>query len=238
MKPAKLVCPVCVERAPLRAVPTGEQFKVPLWRCDGCHGAWATREGVALSKRNFAPSHYVMVESSARQKCRACGNPLESGATRCRTCSAGQRVACPSCTAFMSIVDLGGVTLDVCRTCSGVWFDRGELGTVVKRHLRRLNHHFESPNTDLTPMRTTGVEIAANVLSSPDLVVLGVDVGVRAAHAAGEAVLHVTSAAGASGVVEAASAAGEVALGAGEAVGEVASAAGEAVLEVLGGIFS
>lgn len=36
-------------------------------------------------------------------------------------------LTCPNCNAPMQVVQRGGVELDICPTCRGVWLDRGEL---------------------------------------------------------------------------------------------------------------
>ncbi len=36
-------------------------------------------------------------------------------------------LTCPVCTATMREQERGGVTIDVCSQCRGVWLDRGEL---------------------------------------------------------------------------------------------------------------
>lgn len=39
---------------------------------------------------------------------------------------------CPRCKKTLSPVMIGKVELDVCRSCQGLWFDRGELGKVLE----------------------------------------------------------------------------------------------------------
>ncbi len=41
-------------------------------------------------------------------------------------------VACPRCGATMATRPVGGVTVDVCTDCHGVWFDRDELEETVR----------------------------------------------------------------------------------------------------------
>ncbi|MCA1597191.1 MAG: zf-TFIIB domain-containing protein [Chloroflexi bacterium] len=47
-------------------------------------------------------------------------------------------MTCPVCSASMSPQDFGGVSVDVCDSCKGIWFDWSELGKV------------EGENADLT----------------------------------------------------------------------------------------
>jgi Zn-finger nucleic acid-binding protein len=40
---------------------------------------------------------------------------------------------CPSCGGTLVELDRGGVRVDACRDCRGVWLDRGELDKIVER---------------------------------------------------------------------------------------------------------
>ena len=40
---------------------------------------------------------------------------------------------CPVCTTGLALADRGGVEIDYCPTCRGVWLDRGELDKIIER---------------------------------------------------------------------------------------------------------
>ena len=42
------------------------------------------------------------------------------------------RIPCPRCDDAMAQRPAGGVVLDVCQNCSGIWVDRGELETAAR----------------------------------------------------------------------------------------------------------
>ena len=44
-----------------------------------------------------------------------------------------QPITCPRCRTHMAAADREGVEVDICRTCLGVWFDRGEIDKVFHR---------------------------------------------------------------------------------------------------------
>lgn len=44
---------------------------------------------------------------------------------------------CPRCRDAMDCPLVGGITLDVCRACRGVWFDNGELRKITEIHKTR-----------------------------------------------------------------------------------------------------
>lgn len=67
------------------------------------------------------------VTSDAGRKCVHCGKDLREP---------GQRpghipVTCPLCHVRTEIIGLAGVEVDYCYSCSGIWFDRGELKAFV-----------------------------------------------------------------------------------------------------------
>lgn len=56
---------------------------------------------------------------------------------------ADSHIVCPSCGGLMDGEDVGGVRVDVCLTCKGVWLDPGEL--------ERLAAAEETEFLDFTP---------------------------------------------------------------------------------------
>lgn len=48
---------------------------------------------------------------------------------------------CPRCeSAVLDERDRDGITVDVCRTCRGIWLDRGELERLIARASEDRNH--------------------------------------------------------------------------------------------------
>jgi len=46
---------------------------------------------------------------------------------------------CPKCgTAELKAITIDGVEVDQCATCSGLWFDRRELGDLLNRNTQRV----------------------------------------------------------------------------------------------------
>lgn len=60
-------------------------------------------------------------------KCMYCGGAPET------TSQEDPQINCPRCNIAMNKVDQYGVTIDHCAQCSGVWYDRGELETLMVR---------------------------------------------------------------------------------------------------------
>ena len=47
-------------------------------------------------------------------------------------------MTCPSCGGELTELDRSGVRIDACRSCRGVWLDRGELDKIIERNERSI----------------------------------------------------------------------------------------------------
>jgi len=45
---------------------------------------------------------------------------------------------CPNCNVSLVISDRGGVEIDYCPDCRGVWLDRGELDKIIERFSQNI----------------------------------------------------------------------------------------------------
>ena len=59
-------------------------------------------------------------------------------------------VCCPLCKKKMEIVHLGGVEIDKCDRCEGVWLDRGELEQLIEQERERIATAVQSGAKDIT----------------------------------------------------------------------------------------
>lgn len=225
-----LLCPVCPEHPPLRPLDLQRGLRVPLRRCDDCHGVWADAETAAIAADHYHESHYVTRPGHGRQRCRHCAAWFAEPKQECPKCGAGQALACVGCSKPMRLVEVEGVTLDVCVPCRGVWFDRGELGLVIYSHGEKLRRRIDAERGETSLRRELGVNALDAVPSAIDAVDL--------AHVSGRAAVEVTTTVVEGGSVDLVAGAGNLAVSAGEAVAEGASVAVEAVVEVVAGIFS
>ncbi len=70
-------------------------------------------------------------------KCSYCNKPTSDIGKKCVHCGKDlcesiernnfDPVKCPNCSIKTDIIDLAGVELDYCYSCSGIWFDKGEI---------------------------------------------------------------------------------------------------------------
>lgn len=80
-------------------------------------------------------------------KCSACGRQSSANRKNCMYCGGNLvenkrsgPVHCCGCHTPMNEVDIQGTIIDVCPSCSGIWFDTGELEEVLNK--------LDSPNDD------------------------------------------------------------------------------------------
>jgi Zn-finger nucleic acid-binding protein len=118
-------CPVC--REPLIVV---EREGIELDHCPWCHGFWFDAGELAL-----------LAEKAGRAPDPGEGVPLEAADT-----SEAPR-PCPRCDRKMDKVALGSaprVTLDRCGAGDGLWFDHGELGSLMGQFSVKPGSHPEA----------------------------------------------------------------------------------------------
>lgn len=217
---AAVYCPVCPTPSALRALDP-QLLRLPLKRCDTCLGILADSATVAVAATHYHATHYVMSEGHGRHHCRHCNALFDRARQRCRTCLKDQDLCCVRCLMRMQLIEVAGVSLDVCRSCRMVWFDRGELGLLTRRHAAELQR-------SLTQSHAAGFPAAAAdavVYGSDGVVVVG-----QLAHGSAEAAIGVVSEVSTSGAIE-------VVAGAGEGATELAAGAIEVLSAILGDIF-
>jgi hypothetical protein len=216
----ELHCPVCPSGPELRAL-DAHVLKSPLRRCDLCLGLLAHQSTVAAATKHYHSSHYVMVEGHGRHRCRSCDQLFDKARERCRVCRQEQAIGCVRCLRPMELMEVAGVTIDVCRPCRMVWFDRGELGLLTRRHSATLQGR-------LNGWQSSGVgsEIGNAMVCDVD----PLPAAVEGAQAVGDVAIQAVGELAGSHVVELAAEAGEGAV-------ELTAGAIEVVFSIVGDIF-
>ncbi|MBI3910787.1 MAG: zf-TFIIB domain-containing protein [Armatimonadetes bacterium] len=156
------LCPECgtaMARLELPCAPG-----IQLDGCPRCHGIWlddgemehmgqclaewwARADSVAPVKAAAGPAPADPVRRRVRQAaafllsvpCPRCGQANSQAAPVCWACGAvlqirRRGILCPTCDRALVTLEAGGIEVDGCRVCGGLWFDRGEV-----RALTRLN---------------------------------------------------------------------------------------------------
>jgi len=219
-----LSCPVCIQRPELRVLDP-HLLHLALRRCDGCLGLLASEKSVAAATDHYHEKHYVMVEGHGRHSCRACGQIFDAARGVCPRCGERQTIACAQCEKGMNHVHVAGVTLDVCWECRMVWFDRGELGLLTRRHGTELKERLSSPPVAASAGAALGgLGNFGGAALDPLVTLEAAELGVRGIGAATQV------------APELAIAAGEAAVAAGEVAVEASGTAVEVLLEIVGEI--
>ena len=225
---ARLPCPVCLGVQMEKVQMGNATSALVLDHCPRCGGVFFEK-GEAQQLTRHAPTdlwkHIPPRASGPKPPCHGCGSPLDRDAEKCAVCGKKNELECPVCTKTMERRQHSGLTLDVCATCKGVWFDHIELKSVwsiavIKVNKRRFWQRGQ------TAAAVTGDVLLESLFWAPHLVV---NTGIAAAHGIG----HAASAVGNLSVDGAANAA----LGAAEAVGGAAEGVFEAVMDIIGSLF-
>lgn len=217
---SRLHCPICPPGSDLRVV-DAHLLSVPFRRCDVCLGLLAAPSTVAVAASYYHSGHYIMSEGHGRHHCRNCEALFDQVRERCRVCLKPQAIGCVRCLMPMEMLEVAGVALDVCRTCRLVWFDRGELGLLLRRHAGALQQGLTH-----RPRSALASHFGSSLLHHPDAFSGGFDL----ARVGGDIASRVVSEGGASAVVEVAASAGEAAV-------ELSAGAIEVLVGILGDIF-
>mgnify|MGYP006277037371 CR=1 FL=1 len=114
-----MLCPACCtdSLAPSLDPHTGLEVD----SCHSCEGIWFDAKELAR-----------FLESASLKKTFGWDQKQRKGESNFTINTSARK--CPRCSDDMQDRLFGGVTLDRCDTCGGLWFDGGELQTVVTRY--------------------------------------------------------------------------------------------------------
>jgi Zn-finger nucleic acid-binding protein len=108
-------------------------YPLVLDHCRRCGGVWFDA-GEVTRLRSRAPKQLwdqvVMKPRASATPCHGCQTPLDRAAERCTACGRANRIDCPSCSRALDRHPRGGMELDRCGGCGGVWVDHDELASL------------------------------------------------------------------------------------------------------------
>ncbi|MBL8959239.1 MAG: zf-TFIIB domain-containing protein [Gemmatimonadetes bacterium] len=220
---ARFPCPVCLGVQMEKVQLNGRGGALVLDHCPRCGGVWFERGEVQQLTRHLPAQLWRLIpprQTAPKPPCHGCHTPLDRDAPRCEVCGRKNELACPVCDQTLARRQHGRLTLDVCASCRGVWFDHAELRSVW------------SLSAELSVSRgSMAGAVAGDVLLhtlfwAPDAVV----------YTAGAAMHGLGNLAGAAANISPEGAA-EAALGAAEAVGGAAEGVFATIMEIIGSLF-
>lgn len=217
-------CPVCLgTRLKKTIVAPRKALVVDL--CPICGGIWFDKGEVQEIRKipgETAKRHFELSTEPHMMRCHYCHAPMDRNQAVCRFCNWHNEICCPVCNTEMDRVACKHLTLDVCRGCGGVWFDRDELAEIWDPAFWDDNPLTFLSGTD-RKSRNNAWELLDGFVYLPDMSGTGPGVGEVAAEGVGEVALEAAA--------EAAGSAAEVAV---EAVGGAAEGVAEVALEAVG----
>ncbi len=263
-------CPVCIglPMQKLKIKKKDGSIFVTLDCCQRCGGVWFDKDEVQLSQQIKSPKvrqRITQSPASGQTRCHSCNTLMDRNLDQCPACGWHNRIDCPICKKTLQRKQHNQLTLDVCHSCKGVWFDQVELlslwsGSLIgfskkqkatSENAAQLNDY--SPSNLVT--QTMGEVVAEasfdSMLNGIDIVEPGAQfIGHTAGHATSggaEVIASVPDIAGSTlealaevteGAIATVGEIPEVITVVLEVTGEVAGGMAEALAEIIAGLFS
>lgn len=117
----KLLCPVCQSQTMDALTDPSSGLEVD--SCPGCLGVWF--DAAELSEFYKSPELIKRL------------TPSGGGSVHHTYEVSAKARRCPRCRTAMDRPHVGGIAVDVCRGCRGIWFDHGELRKITEIHRTR-----------------------------------------------------------------------------------------------------
>ncbi|MGD1951706.1 MAG: zf-TFIIB domain-containing protein [Leptolyngbyaceae cyanobacterium] len=127
-------CPVCPGLSMQKLQITHRQdVFLTLDCCKRCGGVWFDQGEVQLSQQitsSKVRQRITKHTSYGQSYCQSCHVFMDRNQTKCAACGWHNQIACPVCAKTLQCERHTELTLDVCHSCKGVWFDQEELSAL------------------------------------------------------------------------------------------------------------
>jgi Zn-finger nucleic acid-binding protein len=227
-------CPVCLGVAMQKTTVRSGGTSVTLDVCPRCAGIWFERGEARQLAHQSPEALWKEVPRHAepiRPPCHGCAAPIDRDVERCPACGHRNVLRCPHCDLEMERRAHGGLVLDLCRRCEGVWFDHAELAAIWQLNLSAATQRAQRRAGRGEQALAVGGDVLLNALFwTPDLVVYGAAAATRAATGA-------VGSLGSVGVESIGGAAAEAASSAAEVVGSAAEGVFSMIADIIGSLF-
>jgi Zn-finger nucleic acid-binding protein len=217
----------------MEKVTVGPRRQLEIDLCRRCGGIWLEKgeiQGLRAHKTGNTREQIVSRPRVQRVHCHECLGLMDRQADKCPECGWANVLDCPDCAGPMRMASHGGLRLDICQTCQGVWFDHDELESIWSPSFDRALEKRNLTRTEaVVGVADVGGDVLLNTLFfAPDLVYYGASAVGHVLSSSASAISHLPDAVGA---------APEVAGGAIEAIGEATGKVFEVIVEIIAGIF-
>ena len=154
-------CPVCLglPMQKLKITQTNKDVFLTLDYCKRCGGVWFDQGEVDLSKQIKSPKVRQRIIQQPRKwmiHCRDCNTLMDRNHQSCGSCGWQNQISCPVCDKALQRKQHGQLTLDVCHSCQGIWFDQAELVSLWNDSSTNLSHPSKH-TSDLPQQSNSGV---------------------------------------------------------------------------------
>ncbi len=124
-------CPVCGSQ--LQKISPSLEMELMLDYCGTCGGMWFKSGEVRqlrLCSSDVLGKLITLKKQLYTTECSACGHAMTRNSAKCGACGHENKINCPSCNSELERAQSELFTVDVCRSCRGVWFDNIDLSQV------------------------------------------------------------------------------------------------------------
>jgi Zn-finger nucleic acid-binding protein len=259
-------CPVClgvpmgkITLSHLPDNPSVQPDATVLDYCLRCHGLWFDAGEVPQLRRQSSDVLFqrgLCQGNGKKVPCHGCHGLIDRNASHCANCGRHNQIDCPVCEKPMDVLEQGGLKLDRCPTCEGIWLDAIELPRIWQRvPMRTLSQAGEihpglprkqQHSPEVVQKSTRGRHALTSSIPGEAIARMGGEVGATIVQEVGAAAIQHPGALAevsgevAAGVVktlpELAETSAELVVTAIELSGEAAGAVVEVIVQVIGGV--
>ncbi|MBT9317064.1 zf-TFIIB domain-containing protein [Leptothoe spongobia] len=138
-------CPVCtgLPMQKLKITRQHQEVFLTLDCCNRCGGVWFDEGEVQKSQKIQSPKVRQHISQKPRRwmmHCHDCNTLMDRNLEHCDTCGWHNQIHCPVCTKALQRKHHKDLTLDICHSCQGVWFDQTELTSLWKQSLPEIKN--------------------------------------------------------------------------------------------------
>ncbi|MEM9805837.1 MAG: zf-TFIIB domain-containing protein [Cyanobacteria bacterium P01_D01_bin.56] len=181
-------CPVCVglPMQKLKITQKDGSVFLTLDNCQRCGGVWFDKDEVKLSQQITSPKMQQRITQSpalSQSHCQQCNTLMDRNLKQCPACGWHNQISCPVCQQTLQRKQHNQLTLDVCHSCHGVWFDQVELLALWNSSLTGLSttqtkalNHPPQPNDYQPTSHITQIVGEAIAEASIDGIVYSADI--------------------------------------------------------------